>query len=36
MIVWPFIYFCMLDTRNVWLVFIAIALGLRARIQYGP
>ncbi len=37
MIVWPFIYFGMLDTRNIWLVFIAIALGLPSQdLQYGP
>jgi metabolite-proton symporter len=37
MIVWPFIYFGMIDTRNIWLVFIAIALGLPSQdLQYGP
>jgi len=37
MLVFPFIYFGMLDTRNTWLVFIAIALGLPSQdLQYGP
>ena len=37
MLVLPFIYFGMLDTRNIWLVFIAIALGLPSQdLQYGP
>jgi len=37
MIVWPFIYFGMVDTKNLWLVFIAIALGLPSQdLQYGP
>jgi metabolite-proton symporter len=37
MIVWPFIYFGMLDTRITWLVFIAIVLGLPSQdLQYGP
>jgi metabolite-proton symporter len=37
MIVWPFLYFGMVDTKNVWLVFIAIALGLPSQdLQYGP
>ena len=37
MIVFPFVYFGMLDTRVTWLVFAAIALGLPSQdIQYGP
>ena len=37
MMVFPFIYFGMLDTRIVWLVFLAIALGLPIQdLQYGP
>ena len=37
MLVFPFIYFGMLDTRVTWLVFIAIALGLPSQdLQYGP
>jgi metabolite-proton symporter len=37
MMVFPFIYFGMLDTRITWLVFIAIALGLPSQdLQYGP
>jgi MFS family permease len=37
MLVFPFIYFAMLDTRITWLVFIAIALGLPSQdLQYGP
>jgi metabolite-proton symporter len=37
MIVWPFVYFGMLDTRVTWLVFIAIVLGLPSQdLQYGP
>ena len=37
MLVWPFVYFGMLDTRVTWLVFIAIALGLPSQdLQYGP
>jgi metabolite-proton symporter len=37
MIVWPFAYFSMLDTRITWLVFVAIVLGLPSQdLQYGP
>jgi MFS family permease len=37
MLVFPFVYFAMLDTRITWLVFIAIALGLPSQdLQYGP
>jgi MFS family permease len=37
MMVFPFVYFGMLDTRNVWLVFLAIVLGLPSQdLQYGP
>jgi len=37
MMVWPFIYFGLLDTKNVWLVFLAILLGLPLHdLQYGP
>ena len=37
MMVFPFIYFGMLDTRITWLVFVAIALGLPIQdLQYGP
>jgi metabolite-proton symporter len=37
MLFWPFIYFGMLDTKNIWLVFVAIALGLPSQdLQYGP
>jgi metabolite-proton symporter len=37
MMVFPFLYFGMLDTRITWLVFIAIALGLPSQdLQYGP
>ena len=37
MMVFPFLYFGMLDTRMVWLVFLAIALGLPSHdLQYGP
>ncbi len=37
MLVFPFVYFGMLDTRIVWLVFIAITLGLPSQdLQYGP
>ena len=37
MMVFPFIYFGLLDTRAVWLVFLAIALGLPSHdLQYGP
>jgi MFS family permease len=37
MIVFPFVYFGMLDTRVTWLVFVAIALGLPSQdLQYGP
>jgi MFS family permease len=37
MLVFPFVYFGMLDTRITWLVFIAIALGLPSQdLQYGP
>ena len=32
MMVFPFLYFGMLDTRVVWIVFLAIALGLPSRI----
>jgi metabolite-proton symporter len=35
--IFPFFYFAMLDTRVVWLVFLAIALGLPSHdLQYGP
>jgi metabolite-proton symporter len=37
MMVFPFVYFGMLDTGNTWLVFIAIVLGLPSQdLQYGP
>jgi len=37
MMVFPFIYFGLLDTRNLWLVFVAITLGLPSQdLQYGP
>jgi hypothetical protein len=37
MMVFPFIYFGMLDTRSLWLVFLAITLGLPSQdLQYGP
>jgi metabolite-proton symporter len=37
MIVFPFIYFGMLDTKSVWLVFLAIAIAMPIQdIQYGP
>ena len=37
MMVFPFLYFGMLDTRMVWLVFLAITLGLPSHdLQYGP
>ncbi len=37
MLVFPFIYFGLLDTRVTWLVFLAIALGLPSQdLQYGP
>ena len=37
MMVFPFIYFGMLDTRVMWLVFLAITLGLPSQdLQYGP
>jgi MFS family permease len=37
MMVFPFIYFAMLDTRVMWLVFLAITLGLPSQdLQYGP
>ena len=37
MMVFPFVYFGMLDTRVVWIVFLAIALGLPSQdLQYGP
>jgi len=35
--IFPFFYFAMLDTKIVWLVFLAIALGLPSHdLQYGP
>jgi MFS family permease len=37
MMIWPFIYFAMLDTRNLWMVAVAIILGLPSQdFQYGP
>jgi len=37
MMVFPFAYFGMLDTGVVWIVFLAIALGLPSQdLQYGP
>jgi MFS family permease len=37
MLVFPFIYFGLLDTRVTWLVFLAIAMGLPSQdLQYGP
>jgi MFS family permease len=37
MLVFPFIYFGMLDTKVPWLVFLAIVLGLPSQdLQYGP
>ena len=37
MMVWPFVYFGLIDTKIVGLVFLAIALGLPLHdLQYGP
>jgi MFS family permease len=37
MMIFPFIYFAMLDTRNLWMVGVAIILGLPSQdFQYGP
>jgi len=37
MMVFPFLYFGMLDTRVLWIVFLAIVLGLPSQdLQYGP
>jgi metabolite-proton symporter len=37
MMIFPFVYFGMLDTRVVWIVFLAIMLGLPSQdLQYGP
>jgi metabolite-proton symporter len=37
MIIFPFVYFSLLDTRSVFLLFLAIVLGLPVQdIQYGP
>jgi metabolite-proton symporter len=37
MMIFPFVYFGMLDTRVTWIVFLAIALGLPSHdLQYGP
>jgi hypothetical protein len=37
MMVWPFAYFGLLDTRNITLVFLAILIGLPVHdLQYGP
>jgi metabolite-proton symporter len=37
MLVFPFVYFGMLDTRVTWIVFLAIAMGLPSQdLQYGP
>jgi metabolite-proton symporter len=37
MMIFPFIYFGMLDTKVTWLVFLAIVLGLPSQdLQYGP
>ena len=37
MLVFPFIYFGLLDTKVTWLVFLAIVLGLPSQdLQYGP
>jgi len=37
MIVWPFAYFALLDTRVLWMVFLAIMFGLPVHdLQYGP
>src|SRR6185369_1843270 len=37
MMVWPFAYFALLDTRSIGLVFLAIALALPIQdLQYGP
>jgi MFS family permease len=37
MMVWPFVYFWLLDTRSLGLVFLAILLGLPIQdLQYGP
>jgi len=37
MLVFPFLYFGMLDSRSIWLVFLAIVLGLPSQdLQYGP
>jgi metabolite-proton symporter len=37
MMVWPFVYFSLLDTRSLGLVFVAILLGLPIQdLQYGP
>ena len=37
MIVFPFIYFQMLDTKSIWMVFVAIAIALPLHdLQFGP
>jgi len=37
MMIFPFVYFWLLDTRSVWGVFVAIAVGLPLHdLQYGP
>ena len=37
MIVFPFVYFGLLDTKSFWLVFLAIAISLPIQdLQYGP
>jgi len=37
MMIWPFVYFQLLDTKSIGLVFIAILLGLPIQdLQYGP
>jgi metabolite-proton symporter len=37
MMIFPFIYFQMLDSRTIWMVFLAIAMGLPLHdLQYGP
>jgi metabolite-proton symporter len=37
MMIFPFIYFQMLDSRTIWMVFLAIAIGLPLHdLQYGP
>ena len=37
MMVWPFVYFALLDTKAIGLVFLAVLVGLPIQdLQYGP